>query len=71
MIEDYLALKKRSKERNLEERGYLMDRQRELQENFEPVVTSNRKTAQDIIKDLAPIKKGLQEINRNIEMKKP
>ena len=32
MIENYLTLKKRSKERNLEERGYLMDRRRELEE---------------------------------------
>ena len=55
----------------MEERGYLMDRQRDLQETFDPVVESNRKMAQDIIKDLAPINKGLQEINRNIEMKKP
>ena len=30
MIEDYLALKKRFEERNMEERGDLMDRQREL-----------------------------------------
>ena len=31
-IEDYLALKKRLKERNMTERGYLMDRQRDLEE---------------------------------------
>ena len=30
MIEEYLALKNRLKDRNLEERGYLMDRQRNL-----------------------------------------
>ena len=70
IIEDYLALKKRLKDRNFEERGYLMDRQSDLQETFEPVVASNEKMTQDIIKDLAPITEGLQEINRNIEMKK-
>ena len=47
-----------------------MDRQRELQETFEPVVASNKKMAQNIIKDLAPITERLQEINRNIKMKK-
>ena len=59
VIENYLALKKRLKERNMEERGYLMDRQRNLEETFEPVVTSNEKMAQDIIKDLTPITEEL------------
>ena len=68
MIEDYLALKKRLKERNMEERGDFMDRQRELEENFEPVVASNEKMARDIIKDLEPINEGLQELSRNIEI---
>ena len=70
MIEDYLAPKKRLKERNMEECGYLMDRQRDLQETFEPVVAGNEKMAQNSIKVLAPVTEGLQEINRNIEMKK-
>ena len=30
MIEDYLALKKQLKQRNMAERGFLMDRQRDL-----------------------------------------
>ena len=71
MIEDYLALIKRIKDRNLEERGNLMDRQCELEETFEPVLTSNEEIARDIIKDLEPITKGLHELNRNLEMKKP
>ena len=57
MIEDYLALKKRLKERNLEERRYLIDRQRDLEETFEPVVASYEKMVQDI------------EINGNLEAK--
>ena len=55
------------KERNMAERGYLMNRQRE--ETFQPVVASNERMAQDIIKNLAPITEGLEEMNRNIEMK--
>ena len=58
------------KDRNLADRGYLMDRQRDLEETFQPVVVSNEKMAQDIAKDLAPITEELEEINRNIEMKK-
>ena len=54
----------------MEERGYLMDRQRDLEETFQPVVASNEKMAQDIIKDLAPINEGLAEMNRNIEIKR-
>ena len=69
-IEDDLALKKQLKERNLDDRGYLMDRQRDLEETLEPVVASNQKMARDTIKDLTPITKGLQEINRNLETKK-
>ena len=65
-IEDYLALKKRLKECNMDERGYLMDRQRDVEETFELVVASNEKMAQDI---LTPINEGLQELNRNPEVK--
>ena len=68
MIEDYLALKKRLKERNLAERGDLMDRRRDLEETFEPIVASNEQMAWDIMKDLKPINEGLQELNRNLEM---
>ena len=66
MIADYLALKKRLKERNLEERGYLMD----PQETFEPVVASDEKMVQDIIGDLTPITEGLHVINKILEAKK-
>ena len=49
VFEDYLAPKKRLKERNLGERGYLMDRQKDLGETFEPVVMSNQKITKAII----------------------
>ena len=58
---DYLALKKRLKERNLEERGYLIDRQRDLDETFESVVASNQKLAKHIIKDLIPLLKDCKK----------
>ena len=45
-IAKYLTLKQRLKERDLEERGDYMDCRRELQENFEPVFSSNQKMAE-------------------------
>ena len=39
-----------------------MDRRRELQENFEPVVSSNQKMADDITSEL-------KEIRQNIALK--
>ena len=47
-----------------------MDRRRDLEETFDPVVVSNKKLAKDNIKDLIPIDEGLQEINWNLEAKK-
>ena len=51
-IAKYLALKQRLKERDLEQRGDYIDCRRELQENFEPVVSSNQKMAEDITSEL-------------------
>ena len=53
----------------MEERGYLMDRRRELEDASEPIVGNDEKMAQDIIKDLAPINEELAEMNRNTELK--
>ena len=63
MIKDYLALKERLKKRSMEERSDLADYQRDLEENFEPVVASNKEMAKEIINELTPITKELQELN--------
>ena len=68
--ERYAVLKKRLQERNLEERGYLMDCQRGLQGTLKPVMASNEKMTRDIIGDLTHVTEGLQEINGNLEAKK-
>ena len=60
MIVDYLALKKRLKERNMEECGYGLSKR----------LASNEKITQDIVKDIAPINEKLVEMNRNIELKR-
>ena len=43
MIEDYLAVKRRIKERNFGERVADLDRRDELEETLRPVVTSNER----------------------------
>ena len=47
----------------MEDRGNYMDRRRELKENFEPVVSSNQKLAEDITTN------ELKEIRQNIALK--
>ena len=69
MFEDYLVVKKRIKERNEQERSELMNLQRDLEVTFQPIVKSNQKMAEAIVRDLAPISKGVQEMNRNLEIK--
>ena len=69
-IKDYLALKKRLKDRNLQERGDLMDRRRDLEENFAPVVMSNKKMVKDIVGELTPITKELRELNNKAQRQK-
>ena len=64
MIADYLALKKRLKKRNMEERGDLMDRHRDLEENFEPVVASNKLMVKEIVDELTPFTKELREYTK-------
>ena len=66
-IADYLATVKRLQKRNLEERSDLIDRQRDLEETYEPIVANNEKMVQEVIEDLIPIKEELKERNRNID----
>ena len=61
-IEDYLALKKRLKHRNLEERQDFQDYQHDLEEQYEPVIASNERMAHDITEQLVPIKEQIQQL---------
>ena len=63
MVKEYLALKKRLRNRNEEERSDIIDHRRDLEENFEPVVASNKEMAKEIVNELTPITKELQELN--------
>ena len=66
-IEDYLALKKRLKDRNMMERIEILSHQRNLEDNFEPVLASNEKMTRNIVKELIPITEEIQNVNRNID----
>ena len=58
-IKDYLALKKRLKQRNLDDRQNSFVHQRELEEQYEPVIASNERMADEITEQLVPIKEQL------------
>ena len=66
MIEDYLALKKRIKERNIKERMGDLAYRDELEETFKPLVDSNERFTQDIINELKPLSDELADIKKNI-----
>ena len=55
-IDDYLALKKRLKSRYLDENVEDQTYQRDLQEQYEPVVAAQERMTQDITDQLIPMK---------------
>ena len=61
-IEDYLALKKRLKRRFMDERVENQTYQRDLQEQYEPVVSGQERMTQDITDQLVPIKDKIQQL---------
>ena len=67
MVADYTATIKRLRERNFAERVGDSNRRRELQEQWEPVIRSNEKVAENLIKDLKPIKEEMEELNRVVK----
>ena len=71
MITEFLALKKKLRKRNEEERGALIDRRRDLEQTFEPVVSSNREITRAVVHELTPITKELQELNDKTKSPQP
>ena len=63
LVTDYLAIKKRIKKRNLEDRSDFIDQQRHLEQEYEPVVASNKEMAEKITEQLIPIKQDLNQLN--------
>ena len=62
-IQDFLATKERIKKRNLDERSDFNDHQQHLEQEYEPIVASNKEMAEKITDQLIPIKKDLDHLN--------
>ena len=65
-IAEYLALKKRLKQRFLAERSNFIEHQQDLEEQYEPVVASNKKMKDDIVEQLIPITEELHKLTGNL-----
>ena len=61
-IEDYLALKKRLKQRNLEDRVDYQDYRHDLDKEYEPIVASQDRMTEGITDQLVPIKDQLEQL---------
>ena len=70
MIKDYLATKERIKKRNLDDRSDSIDYQRHLEQEYEPVVASNREMSEKITEQLIPMKQDLNQLNALIAQPK-
>ena len=62
VIEEYLAVKEKIKNNDRAERGNLIERQRYLKREYEPVVESNKKMTEKITNRLIPIQKELNDL---------
>ena len=63
IVNEYLAMKRRIKNRNMEERARDFTNQQKIEESLEPVVSSNTASTQAITKELVPIKEGITALN--------
>lgn len=66
MVEGYLATIKRMKQRNFEERLGDLAQQRERYESVNPLIESNEKTSEAITNELRPMKKEIEDLNKNL-----
>ena len=65
-IKEFLALKKRIKARNLQGRMSDMDYRLEMEEQYEPIIASNKHKADDITAQLVPDRKELNHLNATL-----
>ena len=62
-IDEYLALKKRLKQRNVEENELSQNFQRDLAEQYEPVFSAQERATQNITNQLVPIKEQIEQLS--------
>ena len=58
-IAEYIALKKKIKKRNEDEHAGNLDRYRELEETYKPIVESHAQMTRDVVDQLQPITEKL------------
>ena len=63
-VNAYLALKKRLRERNMQDRSDFQDFHHDLEEQYEPVVASNAEMTTKITDELVPIKEELEKLTK-------
>ena len=63
-VNAYLALKKRLRERNMQDRSDFQDFHHDLEEQYEPVVASNAEMTTKITDELVPIKAELEKLTK-------
>ena len=66
-VKEYLALKKRIKNRNLRKKAYDFANYEMIEESLEPVVRSTAESTEAITKQLVPIKEGITALNANFK----
>ena len=67
MVADYVATRKRLKDRNWEERLGRAYRHQELEQQFQPILQSNEEMVEKFVKDMKPIKQEVESLSRYIK----
>ena len=67
IVKEYLALKKKIKNRNLQEKARDFRNHEIIEESLEPVVRSTAESTEAITKQLLPIKEGITTLNANFK----
>ena len=66
IVTEFLATKKRIQQQNLNEKMGDLARSEDRKQMFEPIIKSNIQAAEEISKDLVPIRKELENLNQEI-----
>ena len=69
IVADYLAMVKRLQQRNLNEKAQDLAKNDELNEMFNPVVESTKKSTEAITKELMPLQEEIKALNDHLNPK--
>ncbi len=66
IVKSFIATRKRIRKRDLEEKIGDLSQSEDRQKMFEPIIQSNIQAAEEIGKDLVPIRKELEHLNQEL-----